>query len=105
MHGSSALYVLLVWGALTTPARSLKILITGDTPTGCALLDTDEHKCWGYNGYGQLGVGDTTARGNVPDQMGDNLLPINLGTSRTAVDFQFFQNTVCAMLDNNDLKC
>ena len=28
----------------------------------CALLTSDSVECWGDNGYGQLGTGDTTNR-------------------------------------------
>ena len=27
-------------------------------------------KCWGWNGFGQLGLGDTANRGDGPDEMG-----------------------------------
>lgn len=37
-------------------------------------------KCWGDNSTGQLGLGDTTDRGDAPDQMGDNLPVVELGT-------------------------
>ncbi len=30
----------------------------------CALSTSDALKCWGYNGYGQLGYGDTDWRGD-----------------------------------------
>ena len=30
-------------------------------------------KCWGYNVYGQLGLGDTANRGDDPGEMGDSL--------------------------------
>jgi cysteine-rich repeat protein len=31
----------------------------------CAILKDGTLKCWGYNGHGQLGLGDTTSRGNT----------------------------------------
>ncbi|MCP4623431.1 MAG: hypothetical protein GY850_07830 [bacterium] len=41
----------------------------------CAFLDNNQVKCWGFNGYGQLGLGDTNRRGDNADEMG-NYLPI-----------------------------
>ena len=43
----------------------------------CALLDDGSLKCWGYNYYGQLGIGSTTQQ-TTPQT-------VNLGTGRTAV--------------------
>jgi alpha-tubulin suppressor-like RCC1 family protein len=36
---------------------------TGDHHT-CVVLDEHEVVCWGFNDYGQLGYGDTLARGD-----------------------------------------
>jgi alpha-tubulin suppressor-like RCC1 family protein len=44
----------------------------------CALLNDGSVKCWGYNGYGQLGRGDTFPRGGLPTDMGDALLSVKL---------------------------
>jgi len=71
----------------------------------CALLDNGLVKCWGENGWGQLGLGDTANRGDGPGEMGDNLAAVNLGTGRTVVDIAAGYNHNCALLDNGDLKC
>jgi E3 ubiquitin-protein ligase HERC3 len=39
----------------------------------CALLVNDELKCWGDNGYGELGLGDYAIRGDNAGEMGLNL--------------------------------
>ncbi|MBK9265103.1 MAG: hypothetical protein IPM54_35650 [Polyangiaceae bacterium] len=71
----------------------------------CALLNDGTVKCWGENNYGQLGQGDTIPRGDNPNHMGDNLLPIDLGTGRTATAVAVGYQHACAILDNGSLKC
>jgi alpha-tubulin suppressor-like RCC1 family protein len=45
----------------------------------CALLDDKSVKCWGYNYYAQLGLGDTNTRGDASGEMGDDLPAVDLG--------------------------
>ncbi len=71
----------------------------------CAVLEDDSLKCWGYNGYGQLGLGDTQARGNAANQMGDNLPPVSLGSHRKVHSLVMGGGYTCAVLDNWTLKC
>ena len=76
----------------------------------CAILDNGELKCWGGSFTGQLGYGDTQSRGSAPNQMGDFLPAIDLGTGRTAVQVAtggvlFGSNHTCALLDNGQVKC
>src|SRR5262245_61938694 len=71
----------------------------------CALLDDGSVKCWGSNSFGQLGLGDTAARGDAPTEMGDILPPVELGTGRTAIGVVTGNGHTCAVLDGGDLKC
>ncbi|WP_437274434.1 hypothetical protein WME90_24615 [Sorangium sp. So ce375] len=84
--------------------RSVKTASAGWSYT-CAILDNDQVKCWGYNGAGQLGLGDASLRGDGPGEMGDNLPVVNLGTGRTAKAIATGTFHTCAILDNDQVKC
>ena len=71
----------------------------------CAILDNQTLKCWGINEDGQLGLGDNLHRGDGPNEMGDNLLAINLGASRHATSVSGSLFHTCALLDNGTVKC
>ena len=70
----------------------------------CALLHDGAVKCWGRNDTGQLGIGDTSNRGDQPNEMGDNLPAVDLGTGNTAIAISAGLQT-CALLDNQAVKC
>jgi Ca2+-binding RTX toxin-like protein len=57
--------------------RTVTAVSTGGFHT-CALLDNGQYKCWGYNGDGGLGLGDTGGRGGGAGQMGDALPAVRL---------------------------
>ncbi|HEX4982726.1 MAG TPA: fibronectin type III domain-containing protein [Ilumatobacteraceae bacterium] len=84
--------------------RTATAIATGNGHT-CAILDTGAVKCWGENGNGQLGQGDTADRGDSAGEMGDNLAPIDLGTGRTATAIAAGGGHTCAVLDDGDIKC
>ncbi|MFN3197716.1 MAG: thrombospondin type 3 repeat-containing protein, partial [Bradymonadia bacterium] len=71
----------------------------------CALLDDNRVKCWGYNRYGRTGHGDSATRGDGPNEMGNNLSYVDLGTGRTAVHIMSARYSACAILDNGGVKC
>ncbi|MBI5508645.1 MAG: hypothetical protein HY903_07820 [Deltaproteobacteria bacterium] len=85
-------------------ARLVTAVTVGSHYT-CGLLDDGAVKCWGLNTYGQLGQGDKITRGWVPGDMGDNLLPVDLGAGRTATAVEAGGAHVCAVLDDGTLKC
>jgi len=57
---------------------AIELTTTGDH--SCSILSNFEVKCWGLNTYGQLGLGDSYLRGDSANEMGDNLINVNLGT-------------------------
>jgi alpha-tubulin suppressor-like RCC1 family protein len=84
--------------------RTAKKVVAGSY-FACAILDNDTVKCWGSNESGQLGLGDTEKRGDDPNEMGDNLPTVQLGTGRTAKNLAVAFGSVCALLDTNNIKC
>lgn len=70
----------------------------------CALGELDGSpdlavKCWGINAHGQLGQGDSQVRGQTPQQMGANLLPVRLPKAFRAVDVSVGETFTCVMLE------
>jgi alpha-tubulin suppressor-like RCC1 family protein len=84
--------------------RTARAVTAGSQHT-CALLDNGAVKCWGDGLLGQLGQGDPNARGDEPGEMGNALLPIDLGTGRTARAITAGSAHTCALLDNRTVKC
>ncbi|MEN9379266.1 MAG: hypothetical protein RJB15_944, partial [Pseudomonadota bacterium] len=83
--------------------RTATALALGNGHT-CALLDNNSVKCWGSNGYGQLGYDDTTNRGNTIGSMA-TVGAVNLGSGRTATAIAAGSVHTCAILDNGSVKC
>ncbi|MCK5074378.1 MAG: hypothetical protein KAQ98_13190 [Bacteriovoracaceae bacterium] len=71
----------------------------------CALVHTGYVKCWGENGSGQLGLGDTDNRGDDTNEMGDNLSYVDLGSALTAKSIVAGDYHTCAFLSNDSIKC
>jgi alpha-tubulin suppressor-like RCC1 family protein len=76
----------------------------GDYHT-CAILDDGTLKCWGNNEFGQLGLGDTEARGDDANEMGENLPAVDLGPGRRAIAVVGGSLHTCAILDDETVKC
>jgi hypothetical protein len=80
----------------------------GNTPTTghtCAILDDGSVKCWGTNELGELGLGDTSTRGDETGEMGDALSAVDLGAGRHAVEIATGSYVSCARLDDDSIKC
>jgi hypothetical protein len=86
--------------------RTVKQVSAGYHHT-CAILDNDLLKCWGYNDYGQLGIGGDPAVsvGKLKAQMGDALPYVDFGPGRTVRRVTAGNAFTCALLDNDAVKC
>jgi alpha-tubulin suppressor-like RCC1 family protein len=86
--------------------RTATLLATGAAHT-CALLDNGSVKCWGLNDDGQLGVGDTDARGDGAGEMGDALPAVSLGLASgvSVTGIVAGDAHTCVLLSNGGVKC
>lgn len=67
----------------------------------CALLESNDVKCWGINNFGQLGQGNVIT-------LGDNELPssipnIEIGAKVKDIEAGIFHT--CVILESDDVKC
>eukprot|EP01083_Nonionella_stella_P184677 671449_1 len=81
------------------------IQITAGDQSTCALSASNKVKCWGWNEYGKLGIGDMVDRGVSVAQMGDNLPFVALGTVFTPILIESGFDHVCALSDSGKVKC
>jgi alpha-tubulin suppressor-like RCC1 family protein len=66
--------------------------------TTCALLSDNTMKCWGDNGAGQVGVGDTAGKLSPTSA-------VNLGDGKTATSVAVGSQNTCAVLNDVSVKC
>jgi alpha-tubulin suppressor-like RCC1 family protein len=81
------------------------VLVDGGGLHTCAVLIDGNVKCWGYDGFGQLGV-------TVPPENGDTLGLIDVPADYSAlylggsvIDVSAGGSHTCALLDGGDMKC
>jgi alpha-tubulin suppressor-like RCC1 family protein len=75
--------------------------ISSGSHHSCVLLDNAYVRCWGYNGSGQLGYGNTT-------QIGDNEHPYTAGNVNlvgNAIQVVTGGYHTCALLDSGFVRC
>jgi alpha-tubulin suppressor-like RCC1 family protein len=82
--------------------RTATSIATGNGYT-CAILDTGQVRCWGYDSRGELGYGNT-------NNIGDNESPasvgtVDLGPGRTATAITAGDGQTCAILDTGQVLC
>ena len=75
--------------------RALQIQV-GESHS-CAIFEDVSARCWGYNAFGQLGLG-TLSNGYRPAL-------VTLPTDRYATDLALGMRHTCALLDNGSVMC
>ena len=76
--------------------------MTAGSGHACAILDTGQLRCWGYNGYGQLGQGNMDDSATAPGR------PPSRSTSARAAPRSRSPPAslhTCAVLDTGQLRC
>jgi len=72
----------------------------------CALLQNGDVRCWGDNSRGQLGLGSAGISDvDMYTETLDASHTVSLGTGRFAIKIAALSESVCALLDNNSVKC
>ena len=89
------------------PGRRVEQFAPGSASHTCAVLDDDGLRCWGHGEHGgQLGRGNTDNIGDDAGEMGESLLPVDLGSGVKPVQASVSGRYVsCAVLDSGALKC
>jgi alpha-tubulin suppressor-like RCC1 family protein len=91
---------------LAAPGDPLQasVVVTGGDHA-CAVLSDRHLKCWGGNARGQLGLGDANLRGDQPNEMGNRLPFVDLGTTAKVLKVSLGRDHSCATLIGGTLKC
>jgi E3 ubiquitin-protein ligase HERC3 len=71
----------------------------------CALLEGGAVKCWGDNGYGQLGAGPPNDIGDDRSEMGDQLPAVVFPDGRRAISIAAGPQHACAVLEGGQVSC
>ena len=66
----------------------------------CALMEDAGVRCWGFGGYGLVGLGVTNLGDAAAPSTGD---PVDLGGDALDVDVGFFH--ACAVMSDGDVRC
>ncbi len=103
-------YTLTCQGPGGPASEDVTVTVLGVTLFGgggftCARVHNNHLKCFGSNGAGQLGVGDTDSRGDEAGEMGDALSPIDVGLGHNVLLADPGDEHICVVLDDNNVKC
>jgi alpha-tubulin suppressor-like RCC1 family protein len=95
-------------GALDCPAKRpfRGELMCAGIDFMCAITADARVKCWGNCNLGQCGSEATETLGDEPGEMGDALLPVNLGSPQPEVtSLACSKDTACALSSDGTVRC
>lgn len=104
LFGKVALACLLATG-FSAAAQTPAVRAAAGAYHTCAILTNGSVKCWGYNAYGQLGLGDTVTRGNAPGQMGSALPKVFFPQRGPVKQLALGAYHTCALDTEGDAYC
>ena len=87
-----------------TIKNNVTVLAGGDVNVAyhtCVILQNEKAKCWGYNSYGQLGLGHTEIIGD--DELPSSIGELELGAEVKQITTGSFHS--CALLSDGNVKC
>jgi E3 ubiquitin-protein ligase HERC3 len=84
--------------------KRFAIAIACGSASSCAVLEGGAVTCWGAN-VGTSGPGTNLDRGIYPEQMGENLPVLDMGTGRHVQSISAGMDHWCAVLDDSSVKC
>jgi alpha-tubulin suppressor-like RCC1 family protein len=84
---------------ITLPGNATATAITAGSAHTCALLNTGNITCWGWDGFGQLGNGASTGNIDAPPT------PITLPSPGTATAITAGGVHTCALLKDGNITC
>lgn len=99
----TALAGLITISSELTAARI--VTIANSNFSACVLLDNGRINCWGDGRSGKLGNGMNTNIGDESGEMGDKIVPVDLGHDFSPVDIQGGHEFLCALSDRGQVKC
>ncbi len=75
--------------------------LAGGTLNACAILIDGGLRCWGYGGYGQLGLGTTDSVGDDEQPSSAPVVPVGGPVAQVAVG----ERHTCALLESGGVRC
>lgn len=90
---------------VSLPTGTKPVEVCGGTEHTCTRLDNGNVVCWGVGAQGVNGNGSSSTIGDQASDMGDNLVPVNLGVGNTATKLACSSYHNCAIVSDGSLRC
>ncbi len=89
-------------GGVALVVKNMSMSHSSGFGKGCARFTNNTSKCWGYNGYGGLGINSQTTVGGASISLANGPL---IQTAGSFIDFSTAYYHSCAILSDFTMKC